>query len=85
MESLLITPKYEKKKYIHHQTPAGAIVVPENTDGKRSVGDWTFQYNGWWPTAFDKATYVRGSTKCGGLKPKDQMGCLDVDVLKKHG
>ena len=23
--------------------------------------------------------------KNGNLKPKDRMGCLDVDVLKKHG
>ena len=23
--------------------------------------------------------------KHGDMKPKDRMGCLDVDVLKKHG
>jgi len=28
---------------------------------------------------------VRGSAKYGDLKPLDRMGCLDVDVLKKHG
>ena len=79
------TPKYEKGKYISHQTPAGAIVAPENADGERVVGNWKFHYNGWWPSKFDRNTYVRGSAKNGDMKPKDRMGCLDVDVLKKHG
>ena len=79
------TPKYEKGKYISHQTPAGAIVAPENADSERVVGNWKFHYNGWWPSKFDRNTYVRGSAKNGDMKPKDRMGCLDVDVLKKHG
>ena len=33
------TPKYEKGKYINHQTPTGAIVVPENSEGKRCDGN----------------------------------------------
>ena len=28
---------------------------------------------------------MRGSAKHGDLKPKERMGCLDADVLKKHG
>ena len=79
------TPKYEKGKYMSHQTQAEAIVVPENADGERVVGNWKFHYSGWWPSEFDRKTYVRGSAKNGDLKPKDRMGCLDVDVLKKHG
>ena len=79
------TPKYEKGKYINHQTPAGAIFAPENSVGGRVVGNWKFHYNGWWPSEFDRNTYVRGSAKKLDMKPKDRMGCLDVDVLKKHG
>jgi len=80
------TPVYDKKNYVHHKTPAGAIVLPKHPpDGERKVGDWTFHYNGWWPSEFDRETYVRGSATYGNLKPLDRMGCLDVDVLKKHG
>jgi hypothetical protein len=80
------TPKYEKGiYYISHQTPAGAIVVSKDSDGERVVGNWKFHYNGWWPSEFDRKSYVRGSAKNGVMKPKDQMGCLDVDVLTKHG
>ena len=28
---------------------------------------------------------MRGSAKYGNFTPLDRMGCLDVDVLKKHG
>ncbi len=28
---------------------------------------------------------MRESSKNVDMKPKDRMGCLDVDVLKKHG
>ena len=80
-----LTPKYEKGKYISHQTLAGAIVVPANSDGERVVGNWKFHYNGWWPSEFNRNTYMGESAKNGAMKPKDQMGCLDVDVLKKHG
>jgi hypothetical protein len=71
---------------VHHKTPAGAIVLPKHPpDGERKVGDRTFHYNEWWPSAFDRETCMRGSAKNGDLKPLDRMGCLDVDVLKKHG
>ena len=39
-------PKYKKGKYICHQTPAGAIVVPKDFDGGRVVGNWKFHCNG---------------------------------------
>jgi hypothetical protein len=53
------TPKYEKGKYVNHQTPAGAIVVPENSDGERVVGNWKFHYNGWWPSEFAERLMLR--------------------------
>ena len=33
------TPKYKKGKYICHQTPTGAIVVPKDSDDERVVGN----------------------------------------------
>jgi hypothetical protein len=59
-----------KKNYVHHKTPAGAIVVPKQSPaGDRKVGDLTFHYNGWWPSDFDRETNVRGSAKREDLKP----------------
>ena len=58
-----LTPNYKNGKYISHQTPAGAIVIPKDADGERVVGNWKFHYNGWWPSKFDRKTYVRGSAK----------------------
>ena len=77
--------KYKDKKYIGHFTPAGAQVVPKNAEGKRSKNGWDFYYDGWEPDEFDKATFVRGSATRKNLKPDGRKGCLDVDVLKKHG
>jgi hypothetical protein len=68
---------YDKKNYVHHKTPAGAIAVPEQPPaGKKIVEDWTFHYDGWWPSDFDRENYVRGSAKRGDLKPLNQMECL---------
>jgi hypothetical protein len=57
------TPKYENGKYISHQTQEGEIVVPKDSDAERVVGNWKFHYNRWWPSKFDRKTYVRGSAK----------------------
>ena len=73
------------KKYEGHFTPAGAKVVPINKNGIRKVGDWTFHYNGWIGDEFDKNTFVRDDAVYGNLKPESRRGCLDVDILKKHG
>jgi hypothetical protein len=45
----ILTHQYMiEKNYVHHKTPAGAIVVPKQPPaGERKVGDWTFHYNGW--------------------------------------
>ena len=60
-------------------------MVPLNDDGKRQASGWEFHYNTW--TANDKATaaYSRGGATRVDLKPTSRMGCLDVEVLKKHG
>jgi hypothetical protein len=55
-----------KWKYINHQTLVGAIVVPENSDGERVVGNWKLHYNGWRPSKFDKKTLYAGIRKKWG-------------------
>jgi hypothetical protein len=74
-----------KKKYEGHFTPCGARVVPANNDGIRQIGNWKFHYQGWTADQFDKDTYVRGDAVHGNLKPPSRRGCLDADVLRKHG
>jgi len=79
-------PKYSSdKKYIGHFTPAGAQVLRSNAAGQRIIDDWNFFYNGWTGSTFDKGTYVRGEATRENLKPSSRQGCLDVDVLRKHG
>ena len=79
-------PKYDdKKKYVAHVTPGGAQVLPPNNIGQRVKDGWQFFYNGWTLNDFDKKTFVRvGATK-EDIKPASRQGCLDVDILKKHG
>ncbi len=82
--------RYSNNKYVGHFTPSGAQVVPENAEGKRVVTnedgeEWEFFYDGWTPSDFDNATYVRGGAKKGNLNPKSRKGRLDAKVLKKHG
>ena len=79
-------PKYNKEKeYVDHYTPSGAIVVPENDDGRREMGGYQFYYEGWSPDDFDKETFVRDDATRKDLRPASRMGRLDIDVLKKHG
>ena len=59
--------------------------MPLNDDGKRQSSGWDFHYNTWTADNIAAATYsLEGVTRVD-LKPASQMGCLDVDVLKKHG
>jgi hypothetical protein len=60
-------------------------VVPPNEDGRRVVNGWEFFYNGWTPTNFDRATYVRGNATRQNLFTDDRKGCLDAERLKAHG
>ena len=62
-----------------------AKVGPRNDEGVREINGWTFHYTGWTPNEFDEATYVRGDATQLDLKPNSHRGCLDVDILMKHG
>ena len=80
------TPNFDSKnKYTYHTTPSGARVVRLNTNGKRQVNGWEFFYQDWQGDEFAQKTYARTGAEFGNLKPKSRKGCLDVDVLKKHG
>ena len=77
--------RYDKKAYTCHYTPTGAQVLPTAAGGARSINGWEFHYNGWTPNDEMKATYSRQGALAGDLKPLSRKGCLDVNILKKHG
>jgi hypothetical protein len=80
------TATFDKKnKYLYHTTPSNARVVPINSSGKRDLNGWEFHYQNWSADEEVKQTYARGGATCQNLKPKSRAGCLDVNVLKKHG
>ena len=81
-------PRYTdsgRGEYKGHYTPTGARVVPEDGEGNRKAGGFTFYYNGWQADEFDKETFVRGSATKENLKPPDRKATLDVEMLKMHG
>ena len=78
-------PKMNKGNYEGHFTPAGATVLPEDSDGIRETNGWKFHYDGWKMDEFDKSVYVRDDAQFGNLKPKSRAGYLDADTLRKHG
>ena len=79
-------PRYTKsKQYIGHFTPNGAKVCPSNNNGSRSIDGWKFHYQGWKPDQFDDSTFTRNGASMERIKPVCRRGCLDVDVLKRHG
>jgi hypothetical protein len=80
------TATFDKKnKYLYHTTPSNARVVPMNTSGKREVNGWEFHYQNWTADEEVKQTYAREGAAYPNLKPTSRAGCLDVNVLKKHG
>jgi hypothetical protein len=81
------TPSYhpKTKKYDGHTTPSGAHVVPADGTGKCVMNGWDFHYKNWKAEDFDVQTYVRTGAKFGDLKPESRRGCLDANVLRKHG
>jgi hypothetical protein len=81
------TPSYnaKTKKYDYHTTPTGARVVPANARGNRFHNGWEFHYQNWTGTVFDQETYSRTGAKYGDLKPDSRKGCLDANILRKHG
>ena len=44
-----------------------------------------FHYKNWKAEDFDVQTYVRTGAKFGDLKPESRKGCLDANMLRKHG
>ena len=80
------TPNFDaNKKYKFHSTPTGARVVPKDGTGKRCMNGWEFHYQNWEATVPVLETYARTGAVYGNLKPESQKGCLDVNLLKKHG
>lgn len=81
------TPSYHQKtkKYDGHTTPSGAHVVPPDELGNRVMDGWEFHYKNWKANEFDENTYARKGAKFGDLKPQSRRGCLDANVLRKHG
>ena len=83
----IFRPKYSNIRYNGHFTPNGVQVVPEDWAGKQIAGkgkQWELFYDGWTPSKFDQATYVRGDATKEGLKPDSKKGCLDAGILRKH-
>ena len=76
---------HKDRKYVDHFTPSTTKVVSKDSDGNQISNRWMFHYEGWTCDAFDESTYTRWEAKKGDLKPASRNGCLDVDVLKKHG
>jgi hypothetical protein len=81
------TPSYhpKTKKYDGHTTPSGAHVVPPDELGNRKMDGWEFHYKNWKAEEFDENTYARTGAKFGDLKPESRRGCLEANVLRKHG
>ena len=81
------TPSYhpKTKRYDGHTTPSGAHVVPPDELGNRVMDGWEFHYKNWKAEEFDENTYARVGAKFGDLKPEPRRGCLDANVLRKHG
>jgi hypothetical protein len=49
------------------------------------MNGWEFHYKNWKAEEFDEKTYARTGAMFGDLKPDSRKGCLDVNVLRKHG
>ena len=80
------TPTYDKNNnYLFHSTLTAAKVVPLNEDGKLEVARWEFHFQSWQGDDKIKATYSREGASLQNLKSASGMGCLNVNVLKKHG
>lgn len=80
------TASFDKNnKYKFHTTPTGARVVPADSNGNRCMNGWDFHYKNWKGGEEVARTYARVGASFGNLKPASRKGCLDVNVLKKHG
>ena len=77
-------PKFASKgghgDYVSHTLPTGATPVPE-TNGKRSVGDFDFFYQGWQKEILD----CRSGASRDNMWPANRKGSLDANTLTKLG
>ena len=72
-------------RYLHHEMPAGARVVPINpSTGKRTVGDWEFFYKGWSHHSTDDSFWRKGTSR-DNIFPPAQRAQLDGPLLTKMG
>jgi hypothetical protein len=69
-----------KGKYKRHTLPTGAMPVPLK-DGKRNLGNWTFEYDGWTLTNNSFRKHVTDDN----MFPEARKGCLDADKLAAFG
>jgi hypothetical protein len=83
--AFMYQPRYSKGKYDGHSTPAGATVVPADTNGVRSINNWVFHYKGFEGDEFSWKTYRRVGATAENIKPTDRGPKLDVVLLDKHG
>jgi len=83
--SFAFQPRFARAngKYVRHALPAGAEPVPEDDNGVRKVGDWTFHYQGW-KNDERARTFRNGATK-GNMFPKSRSGSLDQAKLLRAG
>ena len=63
----------KKREYLYHRLPTGATPVPENEDGERVHGDWTFHYSKWEKGDLEESSY-RDNAGPQELFPKEQRG-----------
>lgn len=83
--SFAFQPRFARAngKHVRHALPAGAEPVPEDDNGVRKVGDWTFHYQGW-KNDERARTFRNGATK-GNMFPKSRSGSLDQAKLLRAG
>eukprot|EP00957_Ditylum_brightwellii_P018985 1428914-Ditylum_brightwellii.AAC.1 len=76
--------RMKSNKYAGHYLLTGAAPVPLK-DGKRTCGDWEFQYKGFNNQNVDgHPSYQCGATT-SNLFPKEMLGSLDADIFKRLG
>ena len=78
-------PEFDKKtkQYIRHTLPTGAMPVEPTEEGRRSIGEWDFYYNGW--ERIPNAPKHQSGATGANLFPDSQKGQLDATLLQKLG
>ena len=83
-------PKFEKgkgkkKMYTAHELPSRCVPVPVDKDGDRFVNGWYFHYKGWEVDDKDDEGLSRKHASVKNMFPKERLGSLDADLLRKLG